>query len=420
VTDDPSSNPGQDTTPEPLPLYAPTPVPVPVTGSPAPDRPWARFAIAMAIVALAIAVLGSSIYVAFVLMRGLASRRTPESAQAPEIAGVPDRAVWAGGGRWAVAELTAGDTTPSVTIVAWDRQTKRTRTAQGFRLVTAETASGRVWLARLKPNDYDAWGDPRKVVPVDLRDAPGEAWVWDLDSDAGPRKASDLAWRPWAGPSGALAALTVDPEQGIYPNALSFSSRGKTVRAAIPSEAASFIPLGWSRDGRYFAIQVIELDGLADVTMFDASTGKAVALRPDAAGLAVLDRLAGDVPIGAAWDPKADQVWVASWDPDMGAAGVRLTPGGTARSVPIGTDQEIVDVMGTDSEGVLVAHESTGTVTVWRLAGKGSVSLGALSPDAYALGLGSARPEGIIADVGGDLVVLPRPGGVPVRIWPSK
>jgi hypothetical protein len=142
---------------------------------------------------------------------------------------------------------------------------------------------------------------------------------------------------------------------------------------------SSFLPVGWSPSGRYFA--VIDDSGWSSpdetVVMFDSRDGTAVAsyhVALDSAGAG------GEELDGASWQADGDVLWVAessSDDRDYSVvSAVALRPDGSTarlRSVPSTWKQAYNPalVLGADGSGVLVLleGENASMEQVWKLSG---------------------------------------------------
>ena len=346
-----------------------------------------------------------------------------------EILAGPDRGVlqmtWAGDGRYAIVEYVGTGLDATTSVIAWDSVTRRTVRADGFRLVAVEASATQVWLARAPLRetglgaeepldesdadeyDYSPWNDPA-MVGVPPSDGPGVPWVWDVSSGGSPVRPSEPHWRPWAGPAGITATLKVTPDTGLWPSSVEFATEGTATRLWQAEGSLTFLPLGWSPSGRYFAIWRAADSGNGEVTIIDATTGGTVARDVDASDAtesAERPSASFDGIAGAAWDPETDALWIIRYDTtdDGGTYRVRastLVPGGEpveAGGAPAGwrSAMDQPTLLGTDSQGVLIAVEIGSGTGLWRARGGRIAKAGEFAAESASLaGAGTYSAKG--------------------------
>lgn len=270
-------------------------------------------------IAFAALVVLAAAVIAWVWMAGVADQGDADGgAFIAGSAGDP-MVAWSGSGRYAVVQYYREFLYPSVAV--WDRQTGKTRTVDGYRLLFAEPAAPQIWLEPVTARETDSatWLDG-------LSDAfdhkPAQLAGWRLDGDGGPSPRVSSKWRRWPGPGGYIAYPEISVLKGAGPSALWFNneaSSGEGFKAELPKTTNTFAPVGWSPSGRYFAIEELarESDYLGpngamrsteatvpferNLVVFDATTGKvsASALLPTTAR----------VGQSAVWDASADRLF---------------------------------------------------------------------------------------------------------------
>lgn len=358
---------------------------------------------------------------------------------------------WSGDGRYAIIEYRGVGADSTASVISWDSETGRTRTADGFRLVATEPSSTQVWVTRApdetseegwasdeegewtyeSPWDYPSYGGP-------LSDGPGTAWSWDVAGDAAPEVRTSPEWMPWKGPAGTVARLSVWQSAGLWPMSLEFESPdGDIVYPDTPEEMNTFLPIGWSPSGRYFAIR----DGSGEPVAFiiDAWTGKVTAEfeDPGTSSAYGLSDLSG----GAAWDPVEDVVWfaVTVWPDDATSSTElsfeRLSVDGTQTTFD-GAPSEWSKLngepalLGTDGSSLLVSAWDEGGLGIWRMNASGTTPVSvpdALSQAELVPGCFSARAgylatawngENLLAGDSAPEVTLFGLDGTLKQIWP--
>ncbi len=264
--------------------------------------------------------------------------------------------VWVGG-RYVVAQQwSTPKTHPVVTV--WDAKTATSRQAIGYRVVSVEPGSTRLWLepddgtalvaaiAAAKPKFEDVVGPVTDVVG-DGVDSPQKKLVaWDV-SKAGVTidDTTAFAWRRWKGPGAWSLEMQVDSAVGAYPKALTFSRNdapGSKVAARLPSlpGVLTWEPIAWSPSGLYLIVRPLPTavsqpdptDPLEEVVL-DARTGTVC---PWAS--AVMSAYTG-FPHDVAWDDKADQLYGMTVNEDTYELGVGMAePSGSVADVPLLND----------------------------------------------------------------------------------
>jgi hypothetical protein len=358
---------------------------------------------------------------------------------------------WSGNGRYAIVEYRGVGADATSSVISWDSQTGKTRKIDGFRLVAVEPSSTQVWVTRApdessdesllsedegdwsyeSPWEYPSYGGP-------LTDGPGTAWSWDAAADGAPEMRTSPEWMPWAGPDKTIARLSVWQSAGLWPMSLEFERPdGDIVYADTPEDLNTFLPIGWSPSGRYFAIR----DGGGEPIAFiiDAWTGKVVAEFEDPGTTSAYDW--ADMSGGAAWDPVEDVVWfsVTEWPNDSTSSTKlrfeRLSVDGTqsafdgvpkAWSVLSGEPA----LLGTDGSGLIVSTWDEDGLDIWRLNSTGATPVsvpdalsqadlapGAFSPSAGYLASEWNGENPFATDSAGVVSVF-TPDGKRTRIWP--
>lgn len=309
-----------------------------------------------------------------------------------------DQAVWSGNGAYGVIQYHRDYTYPSVAV--WDRKTGATRTLDGYRVLFVEPYAPVVWMEPVTDEQAD---DSASVDGLGdaLDHRPARMVAWRLDDGSEPTDNVPAKWGAWPGPVDSVAYLEISPLKGVGPSALLFNnkaSHGEGVKGALPESTGTFIPVGWSASGRYFAVEELvdeesmTTSGTAgdsaettatprNVIVFDATTGEVSAIEP-------LPLFSDSAPI-AMWDGTADRIfWLAKSDPDSEFASVGIRsmtatgPAGDAFAdlgwgVPAGyRDIYTASVLGWDPEGPLFAVDGD----IWRLTSDGPAQLGMLYP----------------------------------------
>ncbi|TDB39003.1 MAG: hypothetical protein D9V44_04870 [Actinobacteria bacterium] len=337
--------------PEPIPVQAPMPIPLAPPTSPAPRRkvwPW------VVGVFVLLVLIGGCVGAVWILDNSVNSITEEILGEGGPMGPVgPEESVaWSGNGRYGVVQYLREYTYPSVAV--WDSTTGESRTLDGYRVLFVETAAPVVWMEPVTDEDaemgetMDAFGDA-------LDHKPKRLVAWHLDDGSKPTDNVPSKWHAWPGPADSIAYLEINPLKGVGPSALLFNnkaSQGEGVKAKVPESVNTFVPVGWSASGRYFAVESLideaayrEMDasnGLSrKLVVFDVTTGEAVA-----SPLITTQDSAAPV---AAWDGTRDIVF---WS-ELGA----LTDGETGplsyRSVSVSDAfaRDAFDTYGWDRPG---------------------------------------------------------------------
>lgn len=168
---------------------------------------------------------------------------------------------WSGNGEYVVAQALDEDDTPKVVI----RDVKRgtTRTLKGYRVVGVEPHVPRVWLVpdkRALHTVYESTEATPQLLDIawDGTDsAPSELYALRLDTQEDPRSDVDARWTTWTGAAGYSASVEIDINKGSCPGSLRFEKDGSSLNAwsaKVPTDVATFEPIGWSPSGLYFAV----------------------------------------------------------------------------------------------------------------------------------------------------------------------
>jgi hypothetical protein len=206
---------------------------------------------------------------------------------------------WTGEGSYAVLQAVGKDGRPTVTV--WDRATGKLRTYPEYRVVSVEPHEPRFWVvpdSRVVPSSSHDKSAPHVVdIAGDGIDSrPMELYSVRLDEDGKPRSDVDARWHAWSGAGPYSVSVEIDVNRGACASTLRFSETGTSRNAwsaKVPTDVATFEPIGWSRSGLYFAV----------VTQADASaTAEAVAvwtadLETAVADASTLSRAKGDAAV---------------------------------------------------------------------------------------------------------------------------
>ncbi|MDI6900292.1 MAG: hypothetical protein QMC79_01185 [Anaerosomatales bacterium] len=400
-------------TPAPLPVTDLPPVPAPVE---VPVRRRPRWPWIVGIIAVVVIIAGcvGSYYLVDSLLGDEASFDDPVI---PVSFGGPggESIVWSGNGRYAVIQHYEDFDIP--VVVVWDRETDEVRTERGYVLVAAETFGAQVWLE--PRSDVVDWVDGIADI-ADHR--PERLLVWRLDvPGATPTDDAPAKWRAWPGPGDRVAYLEVDPLKGAAPAKVlinNAASSGEGVKAELPDDVGTFLPVGWSPSGRYFALE--ELADLTGTSWTDPDAdplGEASPGERSPRRLLVVDAetgaLVGDSPLDEAVDHAPASVWAADedtlytvasslWDPETGddlpAQVWRVEPGEEPVDAFAAEGWErrgrldaayFLRFIGWSPEGPLLLSDEA----LWRLGADGPDRLGG----AYWTGAAWAQDAGLVA-----------------------
>lgn len=243
----------------------PPPSPLPV---PRADRGWRRPAVLIAAaVVVVLSAIGAGCWaVSRVLEQAgfppFGSDFSSDASMAYEELTSDASVWWCGDGRYAVAQVTEStDDGAYAAVLVCDTKTGKTRIAHKTRVVAVEQAAPRLWVApEADSRDTGAFEDgatsPPVPRPLDLagdgvdRVARGLA-VWDLDREGTDADPAGPEWGAWPSRAASVTAvLIVDRSKGCLPSDLRLGA----VKAAVPADAGTFEPIGWSPSGRFFAV----------------------------------------------------------------------------------------------------------------------------------------------------------------------
>jgi hypothetical protein len=425
-----------------VPAAVPNPVPLPLPpGAVGTVRNGRRTAAIVSATILAV-LLACGLMVAgatWVLGTEVARIDAPGVPLPPFSAGL-STAQWADGGRYAVAEFAPRSTGGAPSVIVWDSRSGATTKVDGFRLVTTEPWSSEVWLARPAPAlDGSATGSPWKQASDGASwDGPGVAWRWDAASPGrAPVRVEQPSWQ-WKGRAGVSAEMSVDPSRGLRPDRLAFRTSAGRVDAQIPAGIVTFLPVGWSPSGRYFAVADTNQWGGpgGGLAVFDSTTGSLVAshVLPRGDLQATYKELAG-----AAWDPAKDVLLVVgsttyenedqgvdSWASGLDARSGAMSPLPHPPAVWIGAGRP-AELLGTDPSGALVCVATADGRALFRISASGVRAVKALANEDYwMLSQDSYSESGrllvwSLEDTPDDLLVAVGLNGKnPRRIWPQQ
>lgn len=343
-------------------LSAPAPIPVGEPPSPRSSR-WRR--IVAAVVALAV-VTGCAVGIrAAVRLLGDAFGAAEDDLLEPEDwgfagSGGVNVAQWSDDGRYLVVQRFTADGRPIVAAV--DAENGSGRVIEGFRALFAEPYAPVVWLERVgasgMPAD-DGLGDTFDHKSDDLL-------VWRLDGIASPQLPESLRWAPIPGPGGISAHVAVDPSLGCGPAGIAFAPADGTP----PVEPAyvrlvpqgTFVPVGWSPSGRYFAVESLLPDDPLDISALPADE------RPVRC-LYVIDATSGSV-VATQQVPTLGPAPAALWERDEDAL-VWLVPDEMRRSDGVVTACFDVATLRVSEEGPPRHSEAAAHVAAEGVGGTG-------------------------------------------------
>ncbi|MHB1341121.1 MAG: hypothetical protein ACYC77_05150 [Coriobacteriia bacterium] len=421
----------------------PAPAPQPVAAPPKRKRwPWVVAAIVL------VALLGSCAGSVWLLASGaidflndgLLGEGPFDGESIPPGSGGIEVPAWSGAGRYAVMQYYRDYLYPSV--VVWDAETDKTRVLDNYRVLLVEPDAPVVWLEPVtaRQADESTWLDGLGDC---LDHKPERLVAWRLDDGSDPSARVSSKWRPIAGPGGYIAYPEINVLKGAGPSALWFNneaSSGEGVKAEILESTNTFLPVGWSPSGAYFAIEELaKEEGYTGETteapaplsrklvVYDAATGKVSAETelPET-------EFAGST---AMWDGTTDRLFwpVAPAMVSDAATELQLrtmTATGTAGDAfsEMGWDRPeglsevyFVNSLGSDPDGPLWSIDDT----IYRIGPLGMQDLGTLND-----GNGAWHPLGGLVTVSygfsdadetewTELVVLDEHGGSRRVVWKS-
>jgi hypothetical protein len=167
---------------------------------------------------------------------------------------------WTGSGDYAVLQAPGEDR--RLVTTTWDRATGKVRTYPGYRVVGVEPHAPRIWVvpdSRIVASSvHDS--EPPRVIDIagdGVDSRPGELYVIRLDAEATPRSDVDARWHAWSGAAAYSVSVEIDINKGGCPSTMRFSETGSSRNAwsaKVPTDVATFEPIGWSPSGLYFAV----------------------------------------------------------------------------------------------------------------------------------------------------------------------
>lgn len=187
---------------------------------------------------------------------------------------VEPAAKWADNGRYAVIEYQDEDGTPAVAV--WDSKSPgKKRTARGYVLRAVEPHAPQVWLQPVEmPEDVAAI----PTLPEDASPALFAGWRLDDEYQA-PDRDAEARWMSWEGPGDHAAFCEIDILKGALPSRVWLQPKDRHtegVKAAIPEDVKTVIPVGWSPSGRFFAAEEATAAAKRRVMVFDSEDGTLV------------------------------------------------------------------------------------------------------------------------------------------------
>jgi hypothetical protein len=223
---------------------------------------------------------------------------------------------WADGGAYLVAQVIDASGAPQAVI--WSRATGKTRIIKGVQVVGVEPYSPRAWIVTgATPAELAKRYQDSPMLPAEGYDLPSNsAEVLDLSATGTPVPApAPPAWAPWPGPGGVSAILGVEPTHGVMPSVLAFRAAGGQLTTATPVPGGrSFMPLGFSPSGRYFAYKPLarwSKDAWVDdtetlgVQIVSVQTGRVVASMSTTSS----DSVGSVGDIHSSWDASSDVLY---------------------------------------------------------------------------------------------------------------
>lgn len=309
-----------------------------------------------------------------------------------------DGVAWTGDGAYAVIQYHREYQYPSVTV--WDRKTGTVRSLDGYRVLFVEQFAPVVWMEPTTDeqvddaNSMDGLGDA-------LDHKPARLVAWKLDDGSSPTDNVSSKWRAWPGPADSVAYLEINPLKGAAPSAVLFNnkaSQGEGVKAVLPSSMGTFIPVGWSPSGKYFAIEEL----VDEKIVVDSPTAKASAADQGVRrNVVVLDVMTGKVSAtgtlpsntriapAALWAGTSDRLfWLDLRDTstEPGSVGIRSmsatgTEGDAFAEFGWTSPSEFDGVysaapLGWDPAGPLFAVDGD----IWQITASGPKQLGSFGP----------------------------------------
>ncbi len=303
-----------------------------------------------------------------------------------------NRVAWAGNGEYAVIQYHRDYTYPSVAV--WDRTSGITRTLDGYKVLFVEPNSAVVWLTPVSDEEADM-GTSLDGFGDAIDQKPERLLAWRLDDLSKPTDNTPAKWHAWPGSGDAVAYLEINPLKGAGAAVVLFNnkaSHGEGVKAELPQTTGTFVPIGWSPSGEYFAIEELLDEAVVSAALdagkpvpprylivIDAATGKVSAT-------ATLPRLTDTAPL-ALWEGAADRLfWIDTENAPVDYVGIRsMTATGSSGDAfaEFGwhlpgafPEAGFASPLGSDSDGPLFAVDGD----IWRIGLGGCEHLGRFGP----------------------------------------
>ncbi|PKQ38818.1 MAG: hypothetical protein CVT59_01685 [Actinobacteria bacterium HGW-Actinobacteria-1] len=298
----------EPTIPQAIPVQPPAPIPLAPQTSPAPRRKVWPWVVGVVVLLVLIGGCVGAVWILDNSVNSITEELLGEDGMAGLI-GPTESVAWSGNGRYGVVQYLREYTYPSVAV--WDSTTGETQTLDGYRVLFVESAAPVVWLEPVTDEEAEM-GASVDTLGDALDHKPKRLVAWHLDDGSKPTDNVPSKWHAWPGPADSIAYLEINPLKGAGPSALLFNnkeSHGEGVKAKMPETVITFVPIGWSASGRYFAIEdlidesIYQEDDVSAglsrrLVVFDVTTGEVVT-----SPLITSQDIAAPV---AAWDGASD------------------------------------------------------------------------------------------------------------------
>lgn len=329
-----------------------------------------------------------------------------------------EAATFFGGGDYVAIQDFTAEGTPTVSVR--DLNANTTRTAKGYVLLRAEPHSPVLWLEPAKIHDVaEAIANKEHIdgsrylagpfahgFPYDS--PPAELAVWDVrDPDGEPSSIAASRWQRWPGQTDT-AFLEVDPLKGSAPSAVLFMpNRGRSdgVKAKLPDGVDTILPLGWSPDGKVFAVETLVRQREVARRKRRVARGlperKLLVFDPADASIAAESTIDSTTASPAAWTADGKITWasVARSGQDTSTPAVWVfdpkVRTKTELEVPRSWKGRQPLLLGSDASGTVFAvpaAEARGDV-IWRIFGDRFARLGSVRDYSYDY----SAPDGVLA-----------------------
>lgn len=197
-------------------------------------------------------------------------------------------------------------------VYSWSQQKGLSAGPAGHRLVASEMAAPRAWLTPADRDEPDGWPATAAFNSADrpVRGLLSLEKSGAVGSSKRPQTCRFAAWTPIAGNDGSSAVLSADASIGANPSRLVMESSGGRNVSVRLSKGRTFLPIGWSPSGRWFAIALMpdakhpgllagDHQHLAELAVVDAHAGAVVAT----------DVVRTSDGPSAAWDRSQDRLY---------------------------------------------------------------------------------------------------------------